>query len=248
MSDRLNASQEPIESTWASLGVYFGAPPGRPSPDLERLLLDTARRCAAHPRLHVIAVSWLAVYADFVARSRLKRLVVDELEAEWRPALGLIVEEAIGLGAPSELLAAIERCTPAAPPGPLSTEFRASAALRAIAEAGASETSRRWGLWAPPVRVKGEALRPSSWILRHNPGYRDRLLRKGDLRCSIVEALRLDTPHAEAPSELALARLCGATRAAVRKSLRSLELENDAVMAPRREDRVRRPIRLVQAG
>jgi hypothetical protein len=229
------AKQKSVESRWARVGVLFNCALAAPDPDLERLLLDTAREVHANPRLLPLAVTWLTEYGNFVARHRLARLISTELEPEPRAALGLILDLAIGHGAPGELRTALAACAPVAPPRPLSRDFAASPSLVAVAQRNASAPSRHWGLWTPPVELKRDALRPVSWVLARNPAYRDRIIRKGDLRCSILEALRHDAAG-RTHSESELARLAGATRAAVRKALRALVQEGAVVIQPRAEN------------
>ncbi len=216
-----------LERDWARLGVLFHVAPSRRTPDLERLLLDTARHGPDNARLLPLVVTWLVAYGHFVARHRFKRLAQDELEPEPQAVLGLLIEEAVAHGATRDLLIVSEVCHPRAQPLPLSALQRHDPALAAIAERRASDLSRRWGVWAPPLALKNDALRPVSWLLRRNPGYRARIIRKGDLRASILETLRRDLPRATAPSESALTRLSGATRTAVRKALNALELEGE---------------------
>jgi hypothetical protein len=85
--------------------------------------------------------------------------------------------------------------------------------------------SQKWGVWTPPVELKPDAVRPVTWLLDQNNEYRERVIRKGDLRVSIIETLRRDVPGHSVASEAALSRLSGATRAAVRKALDALRLE-----------------------
>jgi len=101
-----------------------------------------------------------------------------------------------------------------------------------IAQRRAREASHRWGLWTPPIQLKPDALRPVDWVLARNPTYRGRIVRKGDLRCRILEALRRDA-GGRAHSESELARLVGAARTAVRKALRALVQEGAVVIEPR---------------
>lgn len=214
-----------LERQWAQIGVLFGCEPSGSTPDLERLLLDTARKCPENARLLPLAVTWLVLYGQFVARHRLKRLALDELEAEARAVLGLLIEAAVERGGTRDLLIVSEVCGPRASPVPLSKVQRGRPALERIAERRASELSRRWGIWAPPVALREDAVRPALWLLTQNPEYRERIIRKGDLRASILETLRRDVPRHTAPSVSALTRLSGATRTAVHKALRALELE-----------------------
>jgi len=92
--------------------------------------------------------------------------------------------------------------------------------------------SRKWGVWAPEAELKRDAIRPVEWLLAENPGYRERIVRKGDLRCSILEVLRRDVPKGgRVRSESELARLSGATRTAVRKALAALVQEGEVRVA-----------------
>ena len=239
---------EVLERDWAQVGVLFGCEPSGATPDLERLLLDTARRCHTNTRVLLVAVTWLASYGQFVARHRLKRLALDELEPEYQPVLGLIIEEAVSHGATRDLLIVCAVCTRVAEPRPLAAVQRDGGPLARIAERHASEVSRRWGVWAPPVTPKGDAVRPAAWLLRHNPDFRERIVRKGDLRVSILETLRRDVLGSVAPSESALTRLSGATRTAVRKALASLEMEGAVKIGAHRHNDRDTPIQLCMAA
>lgn len=226
-----------VERDWARVGVLFGCEPSSHVPDLERLLLETARKCPDNARLLPLAVTWLVAYGQFVARHRLKRLVLTALEPEPRAILGLLIEEAVRHGATRELLIVSSECEPVRAAAPLSRVQRGHAALARIAERRASELSRKWGVWSPAVELKEDAVRPVTWVLDQNPEYRERIIRKGDLRVSIIETLRWDVLDRTARSEVALANLSGATRAAVRKALEALELEGVVVAAGRSNGR-----------
>lgn len=223
-----------VERNWTRVGVAFACAPASATPDLERLLLATASACEHNSRLVPLTVTWLARYGDFVARHRLKRLVQTELDQQHEPALGLILEEAASHGASRELLIAAEECSPAEPARPLFDVHQGSFAD--LARRHASPLALRWGLWAPEVVLKPDAIRPARWILQENPGYRDRIIRKGDLRVSILESLRYDTPDGAARSESELARLAGANRSAVRKALAALVLEGAVAISSEGRD------------
>lgn len=210
---------------WARIGVLFGIRPSRRSPDLERLLLDTARLAPVNARLFSLAVSWLSQYSNLVARHRLKRLVRDELERVARPVLGLILDLAIKHGAARNLNIAAKACGKAKETRVLFDIHAGSAARRRLAQTTACPEAKCRGLWAPDVDPKLDALRPAAWILTNNPGYRDRAIRKGDLRATILVVLRLDVTENELNCELALADLCAANRTAVKAALDDLEFE-----------------------
>lgn len=242
------AHLDSLERDWAQIGVLFACEPSGTAPDPERLLLETARKCPENARLLPLAVTWLVSYGQFVARHRLKRLVQDNLEEEPRAVLGLIIDEAVQHGATRELLIVSDVCRPLGAPAPLSGAQRGRPALARIAERRASELSRKWGVWTPPVELKPDAVRPVSWLLGHNPGYRERIIRKGDLRVSIIETLRRDVPRRSVRSELALAQLSGATRPAVRKALGALELEGVVTVGEGASNDRDHPVTLREAG
>ena len=86
----------------------------------------------------------------------------------------------------------------------------------------ASSLSKRWRLWADPVREKSSALRPASWVIEKNPSLLTRSLLAGGLKSSILVALAHDAPLGT--SEADLARLCDVTRKAVHEALNQLEI------------------------
>lgn len=232
-----------ILSQWARLGVTFDAAPAKREVDLEHLLLETARALPHNARLLGTVATWLSVYGNFVARHRLGRLIRDELEVEHQPALGLLLESAVKLGASRELGTVARTCTEASPPRPLFA-VQNRGASRTLARKHASALSRRWGVYAADAELRLKTIRTASWLLERNPSFRDRIIRKGDLRASIIETLRWDVPEAGAVSESELARLCGATRVAVRNALKSLQLEGAVVLNDARTNRRDNSVRL----
>jgi hypothetical protein len=195
--------------------------PAKKSPDLERLLLKSGSRISENARLLPLVVTWLAEHGSLVARHRLKRLIVGEGDNLSRAALGLVLESALNEGAPRDLGTAVEACRPANVAQPLFDIHLSGEIARRLAERNASELSRKWGVLVPAFDLKRDAVRPISWILEKNPSFRDRAIRKGDLRCSVLESLRWDSTGI-VRSESELARLSGATRAGVRKALAAL--------------------------
>lgn len=206
---------------WTRIGAGFNVDPAESTPDLERLILDTSRYAAADSRLFSMATTWLGMYDKLVARHRLARLVVAELEPGYRPVLGLLLDLASTVKPTAHFNAAMAHCPPADLAEPLFEIDRQSEAFRARAERRASDISRRWNLWIEPMPPKKDAIRPGSWIIDHNPEFRARADFKGDLRASIMESLRADASVGGSESELA--RACGATRVAVRSALEDLE-------------------------
>jgi hypothetical protein len=218
-----------LEPAWARLGILFACEPARSTPDVERILVDTARRLGENGRLYPLVVTWLVEFGHCVARHRLRRLV-GAAPAQSKAGMGLLLEAAIELGAPSDLRLVAAVCVPSARPGPLAESFRDDPAFVAMARKVASPLSLKWGLWAPEVEPRPQVIRTGRWVLEHNPSLQQRLVRKGDLRCSILESLRWDS-GGTAKSEAELARLTGATRAAVRKSLVALVCEGELTVA-----------------
>jgi len=94
----------------------------------------------------------------------------------------------------------------------------------ALAACGDAPEGSAWSCEYDPAIVL-----PEPRVLSMNPWLRDRAIRKGDLRCSILESLRFDAPGS-VPSAATLARLTGTTRAAVNKALRFLYAEGDVTI------------------
>ena len=216
--------EEELAARWARAGAMFAVTPAEQSPDLEVLLIDTARAARGDSRLFIMAASWLHQYAMMVAKHRLRRLILETLEPEHRPALGLLLD-IIGHQLKSDRFnASIKVCADSiAKQGePLFVAQSQGKALRAIAERNASVISRRWNLWTAEFEIKHDAIRPPLWILQQNPSYQMRAEFKGDLRASILIEIGID--RAAGASEVQLGRRCGATRAAIRAALAGLEL------------------------
>lgn len=241
-------AQNDLEHTiegWSRVGVLFGSRAARTSPDIERLLLATSRLASGNARLFYLAVAWLSQFGDFVARHRLKRLVEAELEPEHQPVLGALLTLAVKHGASRELLVAAEVCRRADALRPLFEVQRRSPALEKLAQRHACAEGLRWRLWLPDEPPKLDALRPAQWIINRNPDYLDRIVRKGDLRCSILLVLRHDTADDCVDSEVALAGKCSANRIAVRNALDDLEREGYALRTSQpgaRNIRIARPV------
>lgn len=217
---------EDILTRWACIGAALGVAQANRTPDLERLIIDTAHALPESAHLLRIAANWLAFYPYFVARHRLARLVGD-VESDTRSRLGLLLDAAVSLKKTAHFNDVIRRCRPAAKrrdPQPLLLVQRRHEVWRRVAERESSPLGRRWGYWCQPVQLKRDAIRPARWITLHNPDYVERAVFGGDLRLTILIELREDPTAGE--SELALARRCGAQRAAVRHSLDLLEAAN----------------------
>mgnify|MGYP001334887765 CR=1 FL=1 len=216
-NDRLDI----LVAQWAALGVFFGSEPDATTPDLERLLLGTAQHGPAMPRLFEMAVTWLHLYGDLVAKHRLKRLIRDELSPEHRPVLGLLLDIAQEGSHPPEFLSVVRLLEPAPKPRPLFDVQRAPE-LAALAKRTATERSIAWNLWCPPLRNKLSAIRPAWWMMARNPELVLRADFRGDLRASIIASLKHDA--GSGASELRLAAMAGGSRAQVRAALRNLEM------------------------
>ncbi len=207
---------------WARLGAMFDARPVRRTPDVERLVVDTAACVSEAARLLGMAVTWLQRHAAFVCRHRLAALAAEIHDEEASAALGYILTLAKTEGQLAHYNLAIEQCQGCSPARPLFAVYRTSPALQELARQQSDPLAKPWGLWAPPERRYTDAIRPTSWILKRNPSLRLRGLLGGQLSASIVATLQ-DDPHA-GRSETALARACHATRKATRDALDQLEL------------------------
>lgn len=163
-----------VASRWMRLGAMLNVEASPRTPDVDRLLLDTARTGSANSRLFILAASWLARHRDYVDEHRLARLIRGELEAEHRPALGLLLEWAGEHRAAdgSSFDAAVEACGSAIDAYPLFDVERRNTVFARLAEQRASALSRKWGRWMADFSPKENALRPREWIAEHNPTLR----------------------------------------------------------------------------
>lgn len=232
--------------TWSSLGAGFNAEPREASDiDLERLLLDTARQTPKMARLFIMAATWLHTYGDTIAKHRLKRLIDDELECEYRPVLGLLLDTAQQGTHPRAFESITKQLSPEASPKPLFENFREDTKLMEIARRRASSLSRKWGLWAQPIEFKEDAIRPASWMMARHPALRTRADFRGDLRASILAALRYDANAGE--SESRLAEAAGGSRSQVRNAINNLLLTG-RVSSRRAEGANRVEVELAEAA
>lgn len=176
MTTSLRDSSQFIESVaarWARLGVLVNVDPAEQTPDLERLLLDTARAAAANSRLFVLAASWLAEYGEYVDGRRLAQLIEHELEPEYRPTLGMMLAWAgMHASAGSRFDAAVSACGLPIDARPLLDIEHGNPVFARLAERRASDLSRRWGRWMSEFHSKPGALRPREWIAKQNPALR----------------------------------------------------------------------------
>ena len=226
MSDTLDN----LIGQWTRLGAGFNAPPAAETPDLERLVLDTARHAPRMARLFIMAATWLHQYGDLIAKSRLRRLTREELSAERQPILGLLLEIAHQGTHPLRFGSITKDLPAAASARPLFDIERTNQRLAERAQRRASTISRRWGLWCEPIELKSDALRPARWVMAQNGGFTTRADFRGDLRSSILASLRHDPGAGE--SEFKLARACGGSRTQVRSSLDNLALTGRIARTP----------------
>jgi len=233
-------------SKWSSLGAGLSAEPHEGNDiDLERLLLDTARHTPEMARLFIMAATWLHAYGETIAKHRLKRLIDDELEPEYQPILGLLLDTAQQGTHPRDFDSIIRHLSPNPSPQPLFAAARQSEKLRTIVRRRASTLSRKWGLWMQPIEFKEDALRPASWMMARYPGLRTRADFRGDLRASVLAALRHDANAGE--SESRLAELAGGSRSQVRNAIENLLITGRAAVC-RAEDSNRRQVSLAGAA
>jgi hypothetical protein len=217
-----NGFMNSVAYRWAKLGVMLNVLPAENTPDIERLLLDTARAAPANSRLFILTAGWLALYGDFVARHRLARLILEDLEPEHRPTLGFLLEWVKAHSADSDhhFNQSIDACGSAIDARPLLDVDRRNPALSRLAEEEASPLSRKWGRWMEDFELKTRALRPAHWIAEQNPSLRERALTGGDLLASVLVECEAGGGIIECESELA--RRCGVSRPAIRQAVRRL--------------------------
>jgi len=230
---------------WTSLGAGFNSKTTKGDIDLERLLLDTAWGIPKMARLYIMAATWLHTYGDMIAKHRLKRLMLEELEFEYRPTLGLLLDTAQQSTHPQEFKSIVKYLNPAQDPQPLFEKSRKNSKLAELAKRRASALSRKWNRWAQAIEFKDDAIRPAGWLIQRMPALRTRADFRGDLRASILAALRYDDGAGE--SEIRLAACAGGSRAQIRNALRNLQITG-RVQTQKARGANRREIHLIQAA
>lgn len=210
-----------VINQWTRVGVAFDTPVAARSPDLERLIIHTAQCLPQDPQLFIGAASWLSTYPLFVAKQRLEALIRQTTTFVHRSELGLLLSTVQQVSGTKHFKDTIALCEPADPSRPLYDVAHHLLAWRRAAEVEASPLSKRWGLWCQPFELKHDAIRPASWVIRHNTTYFDRAVFRGDLRLSLLLALRQEPSLGI--SELHLSKMCGVHRSAVRHALEGLE-------------------------
>ena len=242
MTRQIETRLRALTRRWARLGAAFAVSPAPQTPDIERLLIDTARLAAHESRLFIMAATWLLEFGSLVAKHRLRALARAELEPEYHEVLGLMLDLVRQENGTRHFNEVIEVCRPADAVAdasdddeeipPLFDVYRDRPRLLRRLRRAASPVSRQWGRLAEPMEFKPDALRSRPWLIARNPSLRLRADLGGDLRCSILLTLA-DRPEAGA-SEMVLARACGVTRRAVRLALDQLELAGRVLRQPAR--------------
>ncbi|MBL4699576.1 MAG: hypothetical protein JKX70_12170 [Phycisphaerales bacterium] len=230
---------------WTSVGVLFNTAPTNGEIDLERLLIDTARNTDRMARLFVMSATWLHTYGDLIAKHRLKRLIRDELQPEYQPVLGLLLDIAQQGTHPLKFETIIKTLKPAKQPKAMFASSRKNPKLRDLAKCKASSISQKWNLWCQPIEFKDDAIRPASWLMRRHPEFVTRADFRGDLRASILASLRFDSDAGH--SELRLAELAGGSRAQLRSALGNLEMTG-RVITRKADGANRREVILTRVG
>jgi hypothetical protein len=220
------ADLDHVLAQWARVGIGVDVAPHTTTPDLERLILQTAECAAQMPRLFILAATWLHGFGELVAKHRLRGLVRREMHAHQGPVLGLLLSIAQDGTHPPRFASVLRDLHAEPDPRPLFDIERSNPLLAARAARRASALSRRWGVWCEEFEFKDDALRPASWMFATNPELVARADFRGDLRASVLAALRHDADAGH--SELELARRAGGSRAQVRAALDNLELTGKA--------------------
>lgn len=212
------SGERAILAGWSRLGVMFNIVPSRNTPDLERLLIETARHIPSNPRLFVMTATWMEKYSRLIARHRLSRMVGELSDFNVTAVLGLLIDT-IGRSG-RELNVVKSLCHRADKPMPLFTVDRGSG-MADFVRRHSSRLSRKWNLWAEEMELKSDAIRPGEWIMQTNPSMRTRAIFGGNLRASAIAGLQYDAPNGA--SEAALARLCNVTRKAMHEAIDHLQ-------------------------
>lgn len=202
--------------------MFFNLEPSVVTPDIERLLLDTAQAMPQYSRFLPCTMTWLYRYEPLVARHRLARMAAEIPNRQWSARLGLLLDFARHHTGSDHLSIVIEQCKRAEVARPLFDAERSSPGMIELAKDLACPRSKRWRVWTQEPDLKTDVIRPARWVMANNPDLRYRAIFSGNLRASILACLGSDPQCGQ--SESALARACGATRPALREALDHLEL------------------------
>ena len=212
---------ESVLNRWSKLGAVFNVKAADVTPDIERLVIDTAVVLPQNARLFSVAVSWLCRNWRLVCRHRLAGFAGQIDEPYVSAALGLVLDIVKTRIGSDHFNIVLGKCRSLKIPEPLFAVDRSSKELAAMAEGSSCGIGAKWCLWCEDIQLKDDALRPASWMMAENAGLRNRAVFNGNLRASILETLVYDRRAGQ--SESALAKCCGVTRKAVREALDHLE-------------------------
>jgi hypothetical protein len=150
-------------------------------------------------------------------------MILDDLEKQHRPTLGLLLETAQVRRGDLRFGKALDACGSAIDAGPLFDVDRRNAFFVRLAEQNASPLSRKWGRWCEAIELKPNAIRPAHWIATNNPHLRLRALCGGNVCASIVAETIAQGGVLTYESELDVGRAFVASRGAVSAAIRKLE-------------------------
>jgi len=205
---------------WKRLGIEVDARPAPRTPDVERLIVETARLLPYMARLLPVATTWLVSCERLVCRHRLASFAAGITSTSHSACLGLLLDFVRATTFTDHLALPIRKCSPLLPPVPL-LEAERKASYYPLVQLEADAIARRWGLLTPRPHLVLDAMRPIDWILAANPRLRERALLRGDLGASILACITHEASSGS--SESSLARTLGATRKALRDSLDHLQ-------------------------
>jgi|SRR6185312_12579351 len=163
-----------LASRWARAGAMFNAKPSSESPDLEELLVDTAKAARGDARLFTMAASWLAENSQLVNQRRLATLIRQCLAGKECAVMGFLLDTAAHCSQ-ARFDEAISACEPAPRLEPVFDIYIRNPAIRRLAEKQASPLARKWNLLAPEIRLKPNAILTRARILANNPSYQKRI-------------------------------------------------------------------------
>jgi hypothetical protein len=212
---------ESVLMRWNKLGAAFNVRACESTPDIEKLLLDTAFALPENARLFPVVVSWLCRNYRLVCRHRLAGFAGQIGEKGSLAVLGLILDVVKSRLGIEHFNVVIRKCSPLKDAMPLFAVDRSSEAFTAMAGTGSGEMGIKWGLWCEDVQLKDDVIKSAKWIMAENSHLMNRAVFNGNLRASILETLAYDTDAGQ--SESVLANRCSVTRKALREALDHLE-------------------------
>ena len=211
-----------VLSKWRKLGTSFNVEPCKETPNIENLIILSARYIPEFSRLLPMLEAWLSKYEVLVCRHHLARMVSQLQDQKSSAILGYLFSRLRAKTESKHFNIVIKQCKPLFQPEPLFHVDQKNDKTKAFAERFSEPEAIEWGLWASHERPYESAIMDSTWLMKENPTLHYRALFSGKLQATIISVLLESEDHGQ--SETRLSKACNVTRVALRDALEHLDL------------------------